>query len=220
MDNYILTLKNITKEFPGVKALDDVTINIERGTIHGLVGENGAGKSTLIKVLAGIYQPNAGEVILDGKSCRFQSPIEARRAGISVVHQEIKLAEPLTVAENMFLGNLMMKGKLVDWAGMRRRAQEIVDELGMDIDINAQVSSLTVARKQVVEIMHAINNNSRVLVMDEPSAVLTDRELEVYYKSLGRRLLGLFIQFAGNGKQLPLECPRYICRTKSVVPCR
>ena len=87
-NNYILTLKNITKEFPGVKALDDVTINIERGTIHGLVGENGAGKSTLIKVLAGIYQPNKGEIILDGKPCRFNSPIEARRAGISVVHQE------------------------------------------------------------------------------------------------------------------------------------
>ena len=97
-NNYILTLKNITKEFPGVKALDDVTINIERGTIHGLVGENGAGKSTLIKILAGIYQPNKGEIILDGKPCRFNSPIEARRAGISVVHQEIKLAEPLSVA--------------------------------------------------------------------------------------------------------------------------
>lgn len=108
-NNYILTLKNITKEFPGVKALDDVTINIERGTIHGLVGENGAGKSTLIKVLAGIYQPNKGEIILDGKPCRFNSPIEARRAGISVVHQEIKLAEPLSVAENMFLGNVQLK---------------------------------------------------------------------------------------------------------------
>ena len=178
-NNYILTLKNITKEFPGVKALDDVTINIERGTIHGLVGENGAGKSTLIKVLAGIYQPNKGEIILDGKPCRFNSPIEARRAGISVVHQEIKLAEPLSVAENMFLGNVQLKNGLVDWKGMRRRAREIVEDLGMDIDINAQVSSLTVAKKQIVEIMHAINNNSRILIMDEPSAVLTDRELEV-----------------------------------------
>ena len=136
-NNYILTLKNITKEFPGVKALDDVTINIERGTIHGLVGENGAGKSTLIKVLAGIYQPNKGEIILDGKPCRFNSPIEARRAGISVVHQEIKLAEPLSVAENMFLGNVQLKNGLVDWKGMRRRAREIVEDLGMDIDINA-----------------------------------------------------------------------------------
>ena len=181
-NNYILTLKNITKEFPGVKALDDVTINIERGTIHGLVGENGAGKSTLSKVLAGIYQPNKGEIILDGKPCRFNSPIEARRAGISVVHQEIKLAEPLSVAENMFLGNVQLKNGLVDWKGMRRRAQEIVEDLGMDIDINAQVSSLTVAKKQIVEIMHAINNNSRILIMDEPSAVLTDRELEVMFR--------------------------------------
>lgn len=181
-NNYILTLKNITKEFPGVKALDDVTINIERGTIHGLVGENGAGKSTLIKLLAGIYQPNKGEIILDGKPCRFNSPIEARRAGISVVHQEIKLAEPLSVAENMFLGNVQLKNGLVDWKGMRRRAREIVEDLGMDIDINAQVSSLTVAKKQIVEIMHAINNNSRILIMDEPSAVLTDRELEVMFR--------------------------------------
>ena len=181
-NNYILTLKNITKEFPGVKALDDVTINIECGTIHGLVGENGAGKSTLIKVLAGIYQPNKGEIILDGKPCRFNSPIEARRAGISVVHQEIKLAEPLSVAENMFLGNVQLKNGLVDWKGMRRRAREIVEDLGMDIDINAQVSSLTVAKKQIVEIMHAINNNSRILIMDEPSAVLTDRELEVMFR--------------------------------------
>lgn len=181
-NNYILTLKNITKEFPGVKALDDVTINIERGTIHGLVGENGAGKSTLIKILVGIYQPNKGEIILDGKPCRFNSPIEARRAGISVVHQEIKLAEPLSVAENMFLGNVQLKNGLVDWKGMRRRAREIVEDLGMDIDINAQVSSLTVAKKQIVEIMHAINNNSRILIMDEPSAVLTDRELEVMFR--------------------------------------
>ena len=181
-NNYILTIKNITKEFPGVKALDDVTINIERGTIHGLVGENGAGKSTLIKILAGIYQPNKGEIILDGKPCRFNSPIEARRAGISVVHQEIKLAEPLSVAENMFLGNVQLKNGLVDWKGMRRRAREIVEDLGMDIDINAQVSSLTVAKKQIVEIMHAINNNSRILIMDEPSAVLTDRELEVMFR--------------------------------------
>ena len=121
--DYILTLKNITKEFPGVRALNDVTINIERGTIHGLVGENGAGKSTLIKVLAGIYHPNKGEVILEGQTQKFNSPIAARNAGIAVVHQEIKLAEPLTVAENMFLGNVMMRGKIVDWAGMRKRAQ-------------------------------------------------------------------------------------------------
>lgn len=180
--DYVLSLNGISKEFPGVKALDNVSINVERGTIHGLVGENGAGKSTLIKVLAGIYRADAGEILLDGKPCHFASPIEARRAGISVVHQEIKLAEPLSVAENMFLGNVMMKNHLVDWKGMRQRAQDIVDDLGMDIDINAQVSSLTVARKQIVEIMHAINANSKILVMDEPSAVLTNRELEVMFR--------------------------------------
>ena len=108
--DYILSLQGISKEFPGVKALDNVTIEVERGTIHGLVGENGAGKSTLIKVLAGIYQPNAGQILLEGQAQTFSSPIEARRAGISVVHQEIKLAEPLTVAENMFLGNILYEG--------------------------------------------------------------------------------------------------------------
>ena len=193
-NNYILTLKNITKEFPGVKALDDVTINIERGTIHGLVGENGAGKSTLIKVLAGIYQPNKGEIILDGKPCRFNSPIEARRAGISVVHQEIKLAEPLSVAENMFLGNVQLKNGLVDWKGMRRRAREIVEDLGMDIDINAQVSSLTVAKKQIVEIMHAINNNSRILIMDEPT-----RGIDVGAKN---EIYKLMSKLAAEGKSI------------------
>ncbi|MCI8416361.1 MAG: sugar ABC transporter ATP-binding protein [Lachnospiraceae bacterium] len=180
--DYILEIKEITKEFPGVKALDNVTIPVERGTIHGLVGENGAGKSTLIKVLAGIYQPDRGQVVLDGQIRHFVSPIEARQAGISVVHQEIKLAETLSVAENMFLGNLLMKGRLVDWNGMRSRARDIVRDLNMDIDVNQQVSELTVAKKQIVEIMHAINNESRVLIMDEPSAVLTDRELEVMFR--------------------------------------
>lgn len=183
MADYILELKGITKEFPGVRALDNVSVNVERGTIHGLVGENGAGKSTLIKILAGIYQPTSGTITMNGKEEHFATPIQARHTGIAVVHQEIKLAEPLTVAENMFLGNVLTDSKgLVDWKGMRKRAQEIVDDLGMDIDVNAQVSSLTVAKKQIVEIMHAINANSQILVMDEPSAVLTDRELEVMFR--------------------------------------
>jgi ABC-type sugar transport system ATPase subunit len=181
--DYILSLKGITKEFPGVKALDDVSLNIERGTIHGLIGENGAGKSTLIKILGGIYQPNGGKLEQDGKHVSFATPIDARRAGISVVHQEIKLSEPLSVAENMFLGNLMLKGpQMVDWKGMRKRAQEIVNELGMNIDVTVPVESLTVAKKQVVAIMQAINNNSKILIMDESSAVLTDRELESMFR--------------------------------------
>lgn len=181
--DYILQLNGICKEFPGVKALSNVSFGIERGTVHGLVGENGAGKSTMIKILAGIYQPSAGTILLDGNERRFTTPIEARTAGICVVHQEIKLAEPLCVAENMFLGRLpMTKEKLVDWKFMRRRAKEIVEDLGMDIDINARVEELTVAKKQIVEIMHAINSNSKILIMDEPSAVLTDRELEALFR--------------------------------------
>lgn len=181
-DEYILNIKGITKEFPGVKALDNVSIQVKRGTIHGLVGENGAGKSTLIKVLAGIYQPNAGEIVLDGEVMHFHAPVDAKIAGISVVHQEIKLAETLTVAENMFLGSPIMKGRLVDWQSMRSRAKEIVEELGMDIDVNETVANLSVAKKQIVEIMHAINANSKILIMDEPSAVLTDRELAVMFR--------------------------------------
>ena len=186
--DYILKLKDITKTFPGVKALDNVSFSIERGTIHGLIGENGAGKSTLIKILGGIYHPDSGEIEMNGKSrSRFNTPIDARRAGISLVHQEVKLSEPLTVAENMFLGNLMLKGRqLVDWKGMRQRAKEIVDELGMDIDVNEQVDVLTVAKKQVVAIMQAINNESEVLIMDEPSAVLTERELETMFEIVKR----------------------------------
>jgi ABC-type sugar transport system ATPase subunit len=186
--DYILKLKDITKTFPGVKALDNVSFSIERGTIHGLIGENGAGKSTLIKILGGIYHPDSGEIEMNGKSrSRFNTPIDARRAGISLVHQEVKLSEPLTVAENMFLGNLILKGRqLVDWKGMRQRAKEIVDELGMDIDVNEQVDALTVAKKQVVAIMQAINNESEVLIMDEPSAVLTERELETMFEIVKR----------------------------------
>lgn len=184
--DYIFELRGITKTFPGVRALDNISFGIERGTIHALVGENGAGKSTLIKILAGIYHPNAGKIVMNQKEQAFASPVESRKAGVSVVHQEIKLAEPLTVAENMFLGNMLMKGKLVDWAGMRRRAAEIVEELQMDIDINERVCNLSVAKKQIVEIMHAINNNSQLLIMDEPSAVLTDRELKVLFEIVKR----------------------------------
>ena len=149
-NNYILTLKNITKEFPGVKALDDVTINIERGTIHGLVGENGAGKSTLIKVLAGIYQPNKGEIILDGKPCRFNSPIEARRAGISVVHQEIKLAEPLSVAENMFLGNERGSKFKVDWAETFDKADSLLAEVGLKESSHTLIKDIGVGKQQLL----------------------------------------------------------------------
>ncbi len=185
--DYILSLENLSKSFPGVKALDDVSFKIERGTIHALVGENGAGKSTLIKTLAGIYHVDEGRALLNGKEISFKTPHDAHRAGIGVVHQEIKLAEPLSVAENMFIGNLIYKNGLVDWKEMRRRAAQIITDLGIDIDVNATVESLSVAKKQIVEICKAINLDVKLLIMDEPSATLTDRELEIMF-GIVRRL--------------------------------
>ena len=176
MDDYILELKNITKTFPGVRALDKVSISIRRGTVHALVGENGAGKSTLIKVLAGIYHPDDGDIFLDGVKTQFKTPNDSQQKGISVVHQEFKMSETLSVAENMFLGNLVYKGRLVDWKGMREHADRMLRDLGVPIDVTAAVETLSVAQKQMIEICKAINRNCKVLIMDEPSATLTEKE--------------------------------------------
>ena len=186
MSDFILELRNICKSFPGVKALDNVSFSIERGTVHALVGENGAGKSTLIKVLAGIYQPESGEMILEGAARHFKTPSESQTAGISVVHQEIKLSETLSVAENVFLGNLLYKGIRVDWKAMRERADEMLTQLGLSLDVNAVVSDLSVAQKQMVEICKAINRNCRLLIMDEPSATLTEKEQKVMFQTVKR----------------------------------
>lgn len=181
MDDIILQMKHVSKLFPGVKALDDVSFTIRRGRVHALMGENGAGKSTLIKILAGIYNHYDGEILLDGQPLRLKSPSDSQKHGISVVHQEIKLAETLTVTENIFLGNLIYKNGLVNWKEMQRRAREMIANLGMDIDVNAYVDTLTVAKKQIVEICKAVNHDCKLLVMDEPSATLTDKELTILF---------------------------------------
>jgi ABC-type sugar transport system ATPase subunit len=180
-DNSILKIEHISISFPGVKALDDVSFSVERETVHGLVGENGAGKSSLIKILAGIYKADSGNIILNGKPVKFKTPHEAQMAGISVVHQEFKLSEPLTVTENIFLGRLLYKRGLVDWKAMRKKAREMLDELGIAIDVEDIVSNLSVAKKQIVEICKAININASLLIMDEPSATLTIREQEIMF---------------------------------------
>ena len=186
-NKYVLEIHNISKSFPGVKALDDVSFKVERGTIHALVGENGAGKSTLIKILAGIYRADSGNIILEGKSVHFRTPHEAQLSGISVVHQEIKLAETLSVAENVFLGNLIYtKFKTVNWKAMYKKAQEMINNLDMDIDVEEPVENLSMAKKQIVEICKAITLNCKVLIMDEPSASLTQRELEVMFEIIRR----------------------------------
>lgn len=186
MKDIILELKHITQEFPGVKALDDVSFEIERGKIHALVGENGAGKSTLIKVLAGINVHYQGEVIFEGEKFAVKNPYAAKEYGISVVHQELKLAETLTVAENIFLGRLKMDKGMVDWSGMKKRARQMLDDLGVDLDEDETIDNLSVAKKQIVEICKAMNYDCKVLVMDEPSAVLTDKELDILFEIIDK----------------------------------
>lgn len=186
----LLRIESLGKSFPGVKALNGVSFSVRRGSIHALMGENGAGKSTLIKILAGIYRCDEGTVLLDGAPLEPRSPAEAQARGISVVHQEIKLAETLSVAENIFLGAPPMRRGLVDWAAMRARAKELLDRLGSDIGVDHIVGELSIAKKQIVEICKAIHRDCRLLVMDEPSATLTDREMIVLYDIIGRLAAG------------------------------
>ena len=183
--DYILSIENITKSFPGVKALDEVSIMVKRGHVHALVGENGAGKSTLIKILAGIYTVYSGEIRLNGNNVTFDTPNAAIKNGICVVHQELKLSEPLSVAENIFLGNpIRSKSGLVDWKAMNERAQAMVDGLNVSINVTNAVSSLTVAKKQIVEICKSIAQKSDILIMDEPSATLTNKELDTLFTTI------------------------------------
>jgi ABC-type sugar transport system ATPase subunit len=184
MKNKILVLDGISKSFPGVKALDKVSFEVEEGTVHALVGENGAGKSTLIKILAGIYKAEEGTVTFDGEVVDFKTPYESQCKGLSVVHQELKLAEPLSVAENIFLGNLMYKGLRVDWKGMRRKAKELLGRFGMTLDVNEPVVNFSIAQKQMIEICKAVNHNCRLLIMDEPSATLTEKEQKVMFETV------------------------------------
>jgi ABC-type sugar transport system ATPase subunit len=199
MDNEILVLKNITKSFPGVRALDSVSFSVERGTIHALVGENGAGKSTLIKILAGIYQRDEGEIIFDGKSVSFGTPHESQMSGFSVVHQEMKLSETLSVAENIFLGNLVYRHGLVDWKTMKEKALALLAMLGIDINVNQPVNELSVAKKQMVEICKALNHNCKLLVMDEPSASLTEREQTIMFATIRKlKAVGVTIVYISH----------------------
>ena len=185
-ENYILCIKNLTKDFPGVRALDDVSMSVKRGEIHALVGENGAGKSTLIKVLSGVNSPTSGGFEFKGSPMSFSAPLEAQKAGISVVHQELKLVESLSVAENIFLGRppKTNKLKLFDKRLLRSNAREILKSLDSELDETTVVKKLSVAQKQIVEIAKALSYNSELIIMDEPSATLTDKELETLFKTL------------------------------------
>ena len=175
----ILTVRGVTKSFPGVRALKGVDLTIYPGEVHALVGENGAGKSTLMKILAGAQRPDGGEIKLDGKSVHFHSPHQARLAGIGIIYQELTIAPNLTVAGNVFLGSEETKlGFLTDTPAMIQHTQEVLDRLGARFRASQRAAHLSIAEQQQIEIARALFYKSRILVMDEPTTALSDRETD------------------------------------------
>lgn len=183
MSEYILELKNITKIFPGVKALDNVSFQLKQGEIHALMGENGAGKSTFIKVITGVHQPEEGEMLLDGRPVSFTSTRDSQKMGIACIYQHSTAYPDLSVTENIFLGHEITSGKLnkLNWREMNRQAQALLDRLGAPFDPKAPMGTLSVAQQQLVEIAKALSTDARIIIMDEPTAALTKRESEELY---------------------------------------
>lgn len=175
----VVSLRDISKSFSGVKVLRDVNFDVRPGEVHALLGENGAGKSTLIKVIAGVHQPDTGTLTVGGETVRFTSPRHARRHGIATVYQELLLFPELTVAENIFLGNApRQKWGGLDWSAMRLRARQLLDSLDShDLDVDAKVGTLSVANRQRVEIAKALSQDARLLIMDEPTAALVEADV-------------------------------------------
>jgi len=175
----ILQLENITKNFPGVKALDNVRFEVYAGEVHALLGENGAGKSTLIKIISGVYRPDSGTIMVDGTPVQINNPREAQARGIATIYQELLLYPELTVAENIFMGHApRTRFGAIDWAEMSRRAKDILASLNIhDLDVRRKVGTLTVGNRQRVEIAKALSQNARILIMDEPTAALTEADV-------------------------------------------
>lgn len=183
-EKYLLEMKGISKSFPGVKALQNVNLQLKAGEVHALLGENGAGKSTLIKVLGGIYHAEEGEIFIDGQKTEINDVVAARHAGVSIVHQELVLVPYMTVAENIFLGREPGTKMNVDRVKMSRDAQELLDAYEMNINADTLVEKLTIAQQQMVEIVKAISFNSKILVMDEPTSSISDKEVGFLFETM------------------------------------
>ncbi len=182
-----LHMQSISKSFPGVKALQDVTFELAKGEIHALVGENGAGKSTLMKILTGAYVGDSGEITLDGKPVVINSPGDAQALGISMIHQELSLIPYLTVGQNIYLGR-EPRGWLpgtIAWPTLYREAQALLDRLNVDVDAKDLVEGLSIAQQQMVEVAKALSLNADIIAMDEPTSSLTDRETDVLFRVMG-----------------------------------
>lgn len=181
---YILEMENISRSFPGVKALDDVTIRVKPGQVHALMGANGAGKSTLMKILSGIIPPDAGsgEMKLAGKALQLKTPTDAQLSGISIVFQELNVIPDLSVLENIFLNREITRGGFYDWKEMRAQATAIVERLGLDFHINTLVKNMSIAQQQMVEIVKAVSYNAKIVILDEPTSSLTAKETTTLFE--------------------------------------
>jgi ABC-type sugar transport system ATPase subunit len=183
MDDVILKMQGIVKVFAGVHALNNVQFELKRGEVHALIGENGAGKTTLMKILLGIHQADFGEIILNGNVVKFRTPAEALKNGISMIHQEISLVPDMEVDENIWLGreNRFMRGGFIDKKARYEQTKKLLDELGLNIDPTSKIKNISVANMQLVELARAVSYDSDIIIMDEPTSALTNREIELLY---------------------------------------
>jgi putative multiple sugar transport system ATP-binding protein len=191
--NTILEMRDITKTFPGVKALQNVNLTVEAGEIHAVVGENGAGKSTLMKVLSGVYPYGdySGQIIYEGRECRFHGIHDSERLGIVIIHQELALVPLLSISENIFLGNEHAKFGVIDWNANETRTRELLKKVGLDEDPKTLVTNLGVGKQQLVEIAKALSKEVKLLILDEPTASLSEKD--------SAALLDLLLEFKAQG---------------------
>ncbi|MBQ1712611.1 MAG: ATP-binding cassette domain-containing protein, partial [Firmicutes bacterium] len=193
-DDYVIEMLHITKEFPGIKANDDITLQLRRGEIHALLGENGAGKSTLMSVLFGLYQPEKGEILFNGKKVEINDPNDATALGIGMVHQHFKLVEVFTVLDNIILGAETTKMGFLRKKEAREKVKALSEKYGLYVDLDAKVEDITVGMQQRVEILKMLYRNNDILIFDEPTAVLTPQEID--------ELMATMKEFAKEGKSI------------------
>ncbi|MDD3251055.1 MAG: ATP-binding cassette domain-containing protein [Lachnospiraceae bacterium] len=179
---YLLQMKNIVKTFPGVRALDGVNLDVRPGSVHALMGENGAGKSTLMKCLFGIYNPDEGEIIFKGEKVRFLNPKQALDHGVSMVHQELNQVPETTVMENIWMGRMPKNGLIVDDAKMYQDTKEVFERLNLDIDPKEKIGRLSVSQRQMIEIAKAVSADAKIVVLDEPTSSLTEKEVDHLFR--------------------------------------
>lgn len=199
MEAKMLEMRNIDKRFPGVHALKKVNFSVEKGEIHALMGENGAGKSTLIKILTGIYEKDEGAIFLEGREISPSSSLEAQRAGISTIYQEINLVPNLTVAENIFLGRQPQKRGGIDWEAMEKAADQLVESLGVKIDVKSLAGKLSMPMQQMVAMARAMSLKAKIMVVDEATSSLDEKEVNIFFRVLKKlRDQGISIIFISH----------------------